>query len=244
MVWTGRGVSPPARRRTSPRRGSGGSRVSLVGRRAGLRAVSQSGPARSSSLQVSRWLSMELALAGRGRVDVGVCSVVGWTRMFGTGGARRMLSRMFGGEDAGLSLGDLSGGARAFQPGHVAKFAQGPRRSGQTLAARRQGPAAAGSSSSHQSANVPKRGGRTPGDTRRTAPTTEATRGPRTQERTPAGRPTANAPPPARTNEPGTTDATPPDDPAPGAQRHHPRGRHHDERTRRENRHSTPPREI
>ena len=132
MVWTGRGVSPPARRRTSPRRGSGGSRVSLVGRRAGLRAVSQSGPARSL-LQVSRWSSMELALAGRGQVNVGVCSVVGWSRMFGTGGARRMLSRMFGGVDAGLSLGDLSGGARAFQPGHAAKFAQGPRRSGSSF---------------------------------------------------------------------------------------------------------------
>ena len=37
---------------------------------------------------------------------------------------------MFGGEDAGLSLGDLSGGARAFQPGHAAKFAQGPRGGG------------------------------------------------------------------------------------------------------------------
>ena len=49
-------------------------------------------------------------------------------KMFGTGGAKRMLSRMFGGVDAGLSLGDLSGGARAFQPGHAAKFAQGPRR--------------------------------------------------------------------------------------------------------------------
>ena len=93
------------------------------------RAVPQSGPARSL-LQVSRWSSMELALAGRGQVSVGDCSVIGWGKMFGTGGARRMLSRMFGGEDAGLSLGDLSGGARAFQPGHAAKFAQGPRRSG------------------------------------------------------------------------------------------------------------------
>jgi hypothetical protein len=131
MVWTGRGVSPPARRRTSPRRGSGGSRVSLVGRRCGLRAVPQTAPARSL-LQMSRWSSMELALAGRGQVSVGDCSVIGWTRMFGTGGARRMLSRMFGGVDAGLSLGDLSGGARAFQPGHAAKFAQGPRGAGQT----------------------------------------------------------------------------------------------------------------
>ena len=64
--------------RDPPQR-SDGSRVSHVGRRAGLRAVSQSGPARSL-LQVGRWLSMELALAGRGRVDVGVCSVVGWVQ--------------------------------------------------------------------------------------------------------------------------------------------------------------------
>ena len=76
---------------------------------------------------------MELALAGRGQVSVGDCSVIGWGKMFGTGGARRMLSRMFGGVDAGLSLGDLSGGARAFQPGHAAKFAQGPRRSGSSF---------------------------------------------------------------------------------------------------------------
>ena len=109
-----------------------GSRVSRVGRRCGLRVVPQSGPARSL-LQVSRWLSMELALAGRGQVSVGDCSVIGWGKMFGTGGARRMLSRMFGGVDAGLSLGDLSGGARAFQPGHAAKFAQGPRRSGSSF---------------------------------------------------------------------------------------------------------------
>ena len=117
--------------RVPPQR-SDGSRVSRVGRRAGLRAVPQSGSARSL-LQVSRWSSMELALAGRGQVDVGDCSVIGWGKMFGTGGARRMLSRMFGGVDAGLSLGDLSGGARAFQPGHAAKFAQGPRRSGSSF---------------------------------------------------------------------------------------------------------------
>ena len=117
--------------RDPPQR-SDGSRVSRVGRRAGLRAVPQSGSARSL-LQVSRWSSMELALAGRGQVSVGDCSVIGWGKMFGTGGARRMLSRMFGGVDAGLSLGDLSGGARAFQPGHAAKFAQGPRRSGSSF---------------------------------------------------------------------------------------------------------------
>ena len=129
LLPAGRVRASAARRRGSPPQRSDGSRVSRVGRRAGLRAVPQSGSARSL-LQVSRWSSMELALAGRDQVSVGDCSVIGWGKMFGTGGARRMLSRMFGGEDAGLSLGDLSGGARAFQPGHAAKFAQGPRGSG------------------------------------------------------------------------------------------------------------------
>ena len=69
----------------------------------------------------------------------------------------------------------------------------------------------------------PQRSGmrRKRGTARRSNPThgphDRATRANAPEERTPTGRPAANTPPPARTNEPGTTDATPPDDPAPEA---------------------------
>ena len=244
-----------ARRRTSPPGGSGGSRVSLVGRRAGLRGVSQTGPARSL-LQVSRWLSMELALAGRGRVDVGVCSVVGWTRMFGTGGARRMLSRMFGGVDAGLSLGDLSGGALAFQPGHAAKFAQGPR-AGAALCCPQAGSRRSGSRSRRIS--LTEGGKRGAAVRTREAPTrgptgAEGQAGGAPTTRLPAGHPSAPRHRP-RTEDPPRPQADPeertdrrrppprhPPTPHPWVQGQRTHRRNADERTRRQSRHRTPPR--
>ena len=162
--------------------------------------------------------------------------------MFGTGGAKRMLSRMFGGEDARCLLGDLSGGARAFQPGHAAKFAQGPRRSGSSFCCPQAGSRRSGLRVScivvsallarlcrlfvdmirrkkgDARRSEPRRAAPSHRLTRRLPPTQSQARRARSRDRRPTAagaRPTEAASRPGGTNRPATTAATPPADPSP-----------------------------